>query len=297
MKELLSPRDLAAAIGVSESSIKRWVDGGVIRATRTAGGHRRIPAVEAVRFVRDSRSVLLKPEVLGLTDLAALDGGPPARGEEAELLFELLRSGDAERARGLVVSLYLGGRSIAQIVDGPLRLAMARVGELWRHEASGIFQEHRATDLAIQAVNRLRSLLPVRPDAPAAAGGAPSGDRYILPSLAVAAVLDGEGLCAVNLGPHTPVDSLLLALDELHPVLMWLSVSHAESAERLSREVRRLTAELETRRIPLAVGGSQVEALDLPQSELVYVGSSMIELEALVRGLRLAANGSPAARR
>ena len=42
MKPLLSPKELADAIGVSESSIKRWVDNGEIQATKTSGGHRRI---------------------------------------------------------------------------------------------------------------------------------------------------------------------------------------------------------------------------------------------------------------
>jgi len=37
----LSPRELAEALGVSESSLKRWVDAGKIAASRTEGGHRR----------------------------------------------------------------------------------------------------------------------------------------------------------------------------------------------------------------------------------------------------------------
>ena len=74
MKPLLSPRELADAIGVSESSIKRWVDGGLIGATKTAGGHRRIPINEAVRFLRDRQSSLVKPEAIGLNDVASLLG-------------------------------------------------------------------------------------------------------------------------------------------------------------------------------------------------------------------------------
>ena len=65
MKPLLSPKDLAQAIGVSESSIKRWVDNGEIQATKTAGGHRRIPISEAVRFLRETRSGLVNPEAIG----------------------------------------------------------------------------------------------------------------------------------------------------------------------------------------------------------------------------------------
>lgn len=290
MKPILSPRDLADAIGVSESSIKRWVDDGVIRATRTAGGHRRIPVAEAIRFVRESESVLLQPQVLGLGDVASLGGDYPAYGEEADRLFELLRAGAAEEAKGLLVALYLSGRSVAQLVDGPLRMAMERIGELWVEERRAIAWEHRATDIAIQALNRLRSILP-RPATPVVAvGGAPSGDRYIIPSLAVATVLTGEGLEAVNLGPETPLETLRLSAEELDARLVWLSVSVVESADGLSRQIRELQEATARRSVPLVIGGSRLAELDLPRSDLVYAGSSMAELEALVRGLRLAAS-------
>ncbi len=49
MKQLLTPKQVARAIQVSESSIKRWCDRGTIPAEYTAGGHRRIPLAELVR--------------------------------------------------------------------------------------------------------------------------------------------------------------------------------------------------------------------------------------------------------
>jgi excisionase family DNA binding protein len=54
MQNTLSPRELAAAVGVSESSLKRWADEGRVKVARTAGGHRRIELAEAVRFIRQS---------------------------------------------------------------------------------------------------------------------------------------------------------------------------------------------------------------------------------------------------
>ncbi len=293
MRNILSPRELAEAIGVSESSVKRWVDEGLIRATRTAGGHRRIPVTEAVRFVRESRSILVRPELLGLAELAKLRGSEPAYGEEADLLFDLLKRGAEEESRGLLLSLFLDGRSVAQLVDGPLRIAMERIGACWREEEPGIYWEHRATDLAFQAVSRLRSLIEVPPRAPAAAGGAPAGDTYILPSLAVATVLASQGLRAVNLGPETPIDTLSIACRDLGARLAWLSVSVAEEPEKLAREVESWAADLEERRVPLLVGGRAIARLRLRSSDFLYVGSSMVELEAMVRGLRLAGNGAP----
>lgn len=290
MKPLLSPRDLADAIGVSESSVKRWVDGGVVLATKTAGGHRRIPISEAVRYIRETQAALVKPEAMGLKDVESLFDLDTQRGDEGSLLYEYLLEGKAESARGLVLSLYLNGRSVALIVDDTLYSAMERLGELWKNEKCGIFWEHRATEIAISAINQLRMLIPPRDDsAPVAVGAAPPSDPYILPTLCATAVLDSQGLNAVNLGPDTPLSSLQLAAEALRAKLVWLSVSVIENPVQLQQDLLGLAAVLRQAAVPIIVGGSQASLLDLPDSNLSHVGSSMRELEAMVKGLRVGA--------
>ena len=291
MKPLISPRELADAIGVSESSIKRWVDGGVVAANKTAGGHRRIPISEAVRFLREKQLTLVNPAAIGLTDIGTAEqdaGSTPA--DDSDLLFSYLKDGQAEAARGLLLSMYLSGRSVAQIVDVPLTDAMTRLGELWHHDESGIFWEHRATDIAISAVSRLRMIIPPRAEtAPVAVGAAPAGDPYILPSLCAAAVLESQGVNAVNLGPDTPIHSLQLATESMKARLVWLSISVLVESDRLQAEISSLAAELASDSIPIVVGGTRAAKLSLPDTALCHVGTSMAELEALIKGFKLAA--------
>ena len=66
MNEFVTPKQVARAIQVSESSVKRWCDKGVIPTQKTAGGHRRIQLAGLVRFLRESGQVLARPEVIGL---------------------------------------------------------------------------------------------------------------------------------------------------------------------------------------------------------------------------------------
>ena len=92
MTTVCSPKDLATAIGVSESSVKRWVDDGTIDASRTAGGHRRIPLSEAIRFIRQRRTPVVRPDLLGLRDLATLQkDGDATGGDSSEQFFDYLR--------------------------------------------------------------------------------------------------------------------------------------------------------------------------------------------------------------
>ena len=62
----ISPKEFAAAIGSSESSLKRWLDQGVIPCTKTPGGHRRIEVNEAIKYVRTSDLTVVQPQALGL---------------------------------------------------------------------------------------------------------------------------------------------------------------------------------------------------------------------------------------
>ncbi|MGB3562987.1 MAG: helix-turn-helix domain-containing protein [Thermoanaerobaculia bacterium] len=293
MKTLLSPRDLAEAIGVSESSIKRWVDDGVIQAAKTAGGHRRIATPEAVRFIRESRSVVVRPDLLGFREVAALKGELPAAGDEAKRLFDYLRAGAAPEAHGLLLSLYLGGQSVAEIVDGPLQSAMEWLGELWTKEEPGIFWEHRATEIAIRSMANIRSLFSPPDDALLAVGGAPAGDPYSLPTISAAAVLESVGWRAVNLGPDTPIESLLLAVESLRPQLVWLSVSVVAEPEALRQGVERLILGLSKQSLSLVLGGSASDQLDLGPQSLLHVGERMSELEAFAKGLALASEAGP----
>lgn len=287
-KTLLSPHELAQAIGVSESSVKRWVDDGLIRAARTAGGHRRIPVREAVRFVRESDAVLLRPEVLGLDELRGVEAG--GAGQEEARFYDLLAAGAAPEAVGLLVSLYLDGWGVARVLDGPVRSALERLGELWRHDQAGIFLEHRAVPVVLRALVRLRELLPEVPEgAPRAVGCAPSGDPYLLPSLGAAMVLEAEGLAATNLGPETPVATLETAVRELRPRLVWLSASAPGAPEGLGRELRgllqRLTGEGGREAPLLVLGGRRAGEVPLAPHPRLHRGETMAELAALGKGI------------
>ncbi len=69
MVQTISPKQLARAIGISESTMKRWADEGVVKMTKTLGGHRRIPIDEAISLIRKRALTLADPAALGISDL------------------------------------------------------------------------------------------------------------------------------------------------------------------------------------------------------------------------------------
>ena len=56
MSELLKPIDAAHLAGVSYPTLKQWIYKGMIRTTKTAGGHHRIPQSEIDRLLFRTRA-------------------------------------------------------------------------------------------------------------------------------------------------------------------------------------------------------------------------------------------------
>jgi methanogenic corrinoid protein MtbC1 len=279
----LTPRDLALAVGASESSLKRWIDEGVISASRTAGGHRRILLAEAIRFIRESRSQVVRPELLGI-DCRAMD--PRGEGRLTDDLVAAMRAGDGRSVGVLVVSAFLAGMSVAEVCDGPIRGSLTIIGELWRHGAEGIAIEHQAVEACSQALGAIRLTLPEPPaEAPVALGGAVAGDPYVLPTLIASIVLREVGYRSVNLGPDLPAEALLHGIARHRPALVWRSASIASDARELRREVEAIETTLRTRSAELVLGGRGLAVIGVPRTERCHAFPSMAGLAGFARGL------------
>ena len=288
MQRFLSPHELAQTVGVSESSVKRWVDEGRLTVTRTIGGHRRIGLREALRFIRETRLPVVDPQPLGVPDLVHLKPSPAPDADAA--LQEALLAGRGEEVRGLTLAMYLSGRDVAGICDGPLTAALHRVGMLWKEGPAGIHREHRSTELCAQTLYYLGALLPTpQTQAPLALGGALESDPYLLPSLMVATTLASLGWRAMNLGPNLPFDALLAAVDLHSPDLVWLSCSVPVLPEQHTRALRKAARVLADRGVELVVGGRGWLPASISESPLQTVRfiRTMRELAAFAEGLRI----------
>ena len=103
MRELLTPKEVARAIDVSESSVKRWCDKGSIPTQYTPGGHRRITMAGLIGFLRDSRHQLVHPEALGLP--ATIGQTARVIDRARDQLTDALAAGDEPRCRQIAIDL------------------------------------------------------------------------------------------------------------------------------------------------------------------------------------------------
>lgn len=285
-RDLLTPKEFALAIGTSESSIRRWVDSGAVKLSRTVGGHRRIPVTEAIRFIRDRKVAVVRPEILGWPDVVpkTSPAAPSTPRRDEEQLQEAMERGIGRQVHSLVLGWYLAGRSLAELCDGPVRSAMHAMGDLWRHGEEGILVEHRATEWCAQAIAEVRSMMPSLPqEAPVAIGGTPEEEGHGLGSAMAAAVLRECGYHDTNFGAYTPIRLLADMAREQRARLVWLSVTMPPDA-RAKKETADLGRHLETSGATLVMGGQNAEDCAPRGLSNVQVLRTMAELAAFARG-------------
>jgi len=231
IEKLFSPKQVARALGVSESSLKRWCDRGLIDTRRTGGGHRRITLSGVCRFLREHDQELVHPDLLGLP--ATSGRGRRCLARAREHMLQAIRRGDEEACREVILDLYLAGFSIGQLCDEVLAEVMRRVGDRWQCGDLEIYQERLACEFLGRALEDLRQVLPTpEPGAATAIGGAPEGDPYTLAGRMVELVLRAAGWQAVSLGSSLPFSTLSQAVRQRKPRLFWLSVSSIDGEEQ-----------------------------------------------------------------
>jgi excisionase family DNA binding protein len=278
----LSTAEVAVALGVGVTTVKRWVDEGVLPAHKTAGGHRKLLPADVLRAVRTQQL----PHV-DLSRLPFAAAGVVDAQELCQKLFAALRGGDAEATRGVIRRAYHGGLPPGELADHVVAPAMRRMGHDWETGCLDVMHEHRGTAQCTAALYELRAVLGAHAAArrPLAVGGTPEKDPYVLANLLAELVLLDAGWAVVNLGPNTPAASFRRAVAELRPRLLWLSVGHLEDPRHFFTEYAVLYRDAQQAGAAVAVGGQALKEEVRAKLPYTTFGDGLAHLAAFARSL------------
>jgi excisionase family DNA binding protein len=281
-RQYVSTIQAAEALGVSVSTVKRWVDDGVLPAHRTAGGHRKLLRAEVL--------VLARHGGMARGDLAALSAASP-RDQRPDLdkltadLIDALQRGQGSEVTAIIRRAYWSGAAIEALADGVIAPVMARIGHDWEAARIDVWQEHRATQLCAAALYDLKDELEARAELnrPVALGGSAEGDHYLLPTVLAQLVLLDAGWEAVQLGPNTPLNSLSKAIEFFRPRLVWLSVSHLVDTAHFVSAFRDFYRTAERQGVAVAIGGRALTEDIRSAVPYTTYGDGMSNLAAFAR--------------
>jgi excisionase family DNA binding protein len=280
--QYVSTSDVARALGVGVSTVKRWVDEGILPAHRTAGGHRKLLLGDVLRLVREGDFPSLDLSQLQFVDQTRGRVDPKALSKQ---LLTALKRGERDAVRSLIHGAYRSGLAMDALADFVIAPAMNQLGHEWEAGRIEVLHEHRGTQLCVSALYELKAALEAQADRdrPLAIGGGPELDHYVLANLLAEMVLIDVGWRAIDLGPHTPIISFRQALAELRPRLLWISVSELVDRDRFLAEYRELYREAERAGVAVAIGGRALD--DSLRAAMPYTchGDGLRHLAAFAR--------------
>jgi MerR family transcriptional regulator, light-induced transcriptional regulator len=280
----LKTQTVAQALGLSVSTIKRWVDSGTIQAVRTTGGHRLIPRGEAVRMAHD----------LGLEGTAIRQMGVGRSGKlksindhACDRLCQLLREGEVQQAKSFIQSIYLSGCNAVALADQLIRPVMGRIGHAWMVGALDVYHEHQAAHTVAAAVMDLidRVSGARKPIGSLALCATTEGDPYVLSCLLGELVLRELGWDVRNLGVNLPLRSLANATLQYRPKLIFLSINYLPQQDQFIREYLSFYETAARNNAAVIVGGQALDAELRSRMRYAAFGDRMIHLAEFARQL------------
>jgi excisionase family DNA binding protein len=275
--KFVSPLQLSRALGLGESTVKRWIDQGRVPASKTPGGHRRIPLHAALGYVREAGLALVDPAALGL--LLGGDATPQA-------LRDLLAAGLPHAVISLVERVYAGGMTAPQLADDWIAPAMTSIGHDWETGDLPVTREHSASSIATRALHALLRTYAPAADRPLAFVAGLSGDPYVLAGLCAELTLCEVGYRVVNFGADTPLDSLADAVKQDTPALVALSLSTPPTAASSDALRARLAEAVRGAGSALILGGRGMRPELVDELGATAWCRSMRELQRLAEHLR-----------
>ncbi len=258
MKTTISPRQVARAIGVGESTLKRWCDRGLIPMLKTAGGHRRLAVSDVIAFLRESGREVAHPELLGLP--AAVGRTRWTLDRAREQFLQSLIKGHREVANEVITDLLVAGHTIPAVFDSVIAAAFHELGKRWACGDIAVYEERRACEICMSILRELRPRLQESRQSrtQTAIAATLEHDIYTLPVTMVELVLADAGWNATSLGSNLPVETLVEATNKISPALFCLSVSHIKDQGEFLDQLEELSDAARLNKCRLIVGGQAV---------------------------------------
>jgi len=195
----LTTKEVARLLQVSEATVKRWADDGLLHSSKTAGGHRRFSthSIATLRREKGIGPALGVPRPQKKMRAASLSSSASFR--------ELLLGGEEKEAAAFLIHAYMEGQSLAALFDKTITEAMHEVGDLWFRGTITVADEHLATRVVLSALQKLRGIaVPAETTGMKAICCGIEGDLHELPVHLTEMILENDGWDARNLGPNTP---------------------------------------------------------------------------------------------
>ena len=278
----LTTRDVAKLLLVSEATVKRWADDGLLLPKKTVGGHRRF-SIQSVALLRREQGI--SPAAQSPTKRVRKRN--PRSLPSAESFSELLLSDNEAEVTAQLIDAYLQNHALATLFDTTITNAMHRVGDLWFNGTITIADEHLAARVMLSALQKLRGIVvPGHPTGLKAISCGLEGDLHELPIHLAEIIFESEGWDISNLGPNTPLFTLRDMVAQKKPDLVCISARSIVDLDRATTEYAQLRKIIEKSNGTAVLGGEGFRDSTLRQRfPAEFYGESFAGLSTFLKEL------------
>lgn len=244
--EVLTTRSVAELLGVSEATVKRWSDSGVLRCFRTAGGHRKFRRLDVAQFLGEAP-----------VKECAIHVASDAETERRML------AGDTTALRDAIAQRGTDPASLARCFDEVFAPALAAIGERWAAGHLSISEEHIASQTVIEALAQATALLVPPTKVKGVVALACLGDeRHDIGIRMLTLVLRSLGYRTVLLGAEVPALDLAQLVARTRPSMLALSSSPNVDLTALKGDLAVICSAASTLGVGVVAGGAGFGMLD-----------------------------------
>jgi len=258
--EFISTKEVAKLFSVTETTVKRWADDGLIPCVKSPGGHRKFRLTDIVAFSEGRgypvTGALDRP--LTREQMQAVQVALHTKNyhKVAEVLYDEALQADPEGVFQLLDYLSKHNIKLSTLADEVLRPPLVRIGDLWKEGNLRVDQEHRTSHAVTEAMVRLAPRLHKKePNGLTALCACLEGEQHEIGLRSLAFALQTEGFKVVFIGAQTPHESLVEAIGHLEPDLVCVSFAASAPGASLAREFAGIAKAVKSVNGKLLAGG------------------------------------------
>jgi excisionase family DNA binding protein len=264
--EMVSTKEVAAMLQVTETTIKRWADESVLHCVKTPGGHRKFLLMDVVQFAEAHGYTVSgsQPPPMTQKQMDQLQTGVYTQNYKkiaAVLKAEAMQS-DREGLAMLLLYLYKQHIPLPIVLDNVILPGFEQIGREWEKGELSIDQEHAASHALTEALVRtVPELHRKELNKKSAVCACPEGELHELGLQGLAYSLECEGWKVYYLGGNTPLESISSFVRAKRADLVCVSVTSVRHRGGLIEKLRKLASSVHTDNRQLLIGGQYAQKL------------------------------------
>ncbi len=244
-----TPPQLASIFQVNETTIKRWIWAGKLKASLTTGRHYRVSRDQLNDFFKRYPKISLNSYVI-----RRYSKQKEKKIQEWEEYYDLMLKNKHEEAFVLLQSTYLSGNNITNIVDTYIVPVLHKIGFDYSKEIISIYEEHRMSFRISEQLSKLEQFVSKNnKNRKRAILLCAEGDNHIIPLQMLNLVLGKNNIDTHVLGMNISYEQLEKAVKEIKPNMICITkLYNINNPKKYLEKTKKLTKKY---KIFIALGG------------------------------------------